>query len=266
MIQKISKLLIDLNEQLNFIDLEIDNPILKSEKAIEVSIKSKEKLKILIQKSNFKSDEEEIQFFKEIKPQFNSKRIYYNSIYKIETKKPYGGVRIVKKYYNNELIKLKRFFDNNLDFYKYYRTGSTYLDYKYFLRGTFDIKQSLDSFYFEADLDFCTSHDFKVAKILANDLIQVYLEDQLFNLDRKENRSQSEVLPKSAVYWTGTKVSLIELLYALNAAGVLNHGQLELNATVDFFEKMFNVDLGQYHRSFLELRERKMQEQNSWIY
>ena len=101
-------------------------------------------------------------------------------MYKIETKKPYGGVRIVKKYYNNELTKLKRFFDNNLDLYKYYRTGSTYLDYKYFLRGTFDIKQSLDSFYFEADLDFCTSHDFKVAKILANDLIQVYLEDQLF--------------------------------------------------------------------------------------
>ena len=50
---------------------------------------------------------------------------------------------------------------------------------------------------------------------------------------------------------------MIELLYALNAAGVLNHGQLELNATVDLFEKMFNVDLGQYHRSFLELRERK---------
>ncbi len=257
MINRTYTLLNNLNEQLHFIDLETDNLVHKSEKALEICIESINKLKKLISKYNFKSQQEEILFFKEIKPQFNSKRIYYNSIYKIETKKPYGGLRIVKKYYNNELTKLKRFFDNNLDFYKYYRTGSTYLDYKYFLRGTFDIKQSLDSFYFEADLDFCTSHDFKVAKILANDLIQVYLEDQLFNLDRKENRSQSEVLPKSAVYWTGTKVSLIELLYALNVAGVLNHGQLELNATVDFFEKMFNIDLGQYHRSFLELRERK---------
>lgn len=73
---KINLLLSDLNEQLNFIDLEIDNPIKKCEKAIEISIKSKEKLSLLIQKSNFKSDEEEIQFFKEIKPQFTSKLIF----------------------------------------------------------------------------------------------------------------------------------------------------------------------------------------------
>ena len=64
---KVNLLLSNLNEQLNFIDLEIDNPIKKCEKAIEISIKSKENLKVLIQKSNFKSEEEEIQFFKEIK-------------------------------------------------------------------------------------------------------------------------------------------------------------------------------------------------------
>ncbi|SEM92029.1 RteC protein, partial [Chryseobacterium taichungense] len=31
----------------------------------------------------------------------------------------------------------------------------------------------LDTFYFEADHRFSTSHDYKVAKIIANDLIQV---------------------------------------------------------------------------------------------
>jgi hypothetical protein len=72
---KINLLLSDLHEQLNFIDLEIDNPIKKCEKAIDISIKSKEKLRLLIQKTNFKSEEEEIQFFKEIKPQFTSKVI-----------------------------------------------------------------------------------------------------------------------------------------------------------------------------------------------
>ena len=56
---------------------------------------------------------------------------------------------------------------------------TTYLDYKYFVRGKHDIKLSLDTFYFEADHNFSTSHDYKVAKIIANDLIQVYLEDQL---------------------------------------------------------------------------------------
>ena len=110
--QKIINLQTDLNEQLNFIDLEIDNEIKRCEKAIGITLKAKENLKNVVIKSQFKSQDEEIYFFKEIKPQFTSKIIYYNSILKIEMKKPNGGNRILKKYYNNELIKLKAFFDN----------------------------------------------------------------------------------------------------------------------------------------------------------
>lgn len=62
-----------LVEQLNFIDLEIDNPISKCEKAIEIILISISNLKKLVLKSNFKSDTEEIHFFKDIKPQFTSK-------------------------------------------------------------------------------------------------------------------------------------------------------------------------------------------------
>ena len=68
---KISKSLIELNEQLNFIDLEIDNPIKKCEKALEVILISFTKLKSLVCNNKFKSETEEIMFFKEIKPQFS---------------------------------------------------------------------------------------------------------------------------------------------------------------------------------------------------
>lgn len=131
---KIHQLLANLNEQINFIDLEIDNPIQKCEKAIEVILTSIANLKKVVLKSNFKSEQEEIHFFKEIKSQFTSKLIYYNVLYKIEMKRPNGGNRILKKYYNNELLKLKAFFDNELEFYKYYRSGNSYLDYKYFFK------------------------------------------------------------------------------------------------------------------------------------
>ena len=159
-----------LNEQLNFIEIEIDSQIKKCENAIDIILKSIEAIKKIISKSTFKTDSEEIIFFKEIKPQFTSKLIFYNMVYKIEMKKPNGGNRILKKYYHNELLKLKAFFDNELEFYQYYRSGSTYLDYKYFQRGKFDIKLALDSYYFEADTTFSTSHDFKVARILANEI------------------------------------------------------------------------------------------------
>ncbi len=254
---KITHLLLELNEQLNFIDLEIDNPIKKSEKAIELSVKSKDKLKALVQKTNFKSEEEEIQFFKEIKPQFTSKVIYYNSIFNIEMKKPNGGTRVLKKYYNNELVKLKAFFDNELDFYKYYRSGNIYLDYKYFLRGKCDIKLSLDSYYFETDRSFSTSHDFKVARILANDLIQLYLENQLIMIENKDPHEKSQLKPNVKVTWTAPKVSLTELLYALHSQGVFNNGAVDLKDIAEYFEHIFEIDLGQYRRTFLEIRTRK---------
>lgn len=178
-------------------------------------------------------------------------------MYRIETKKTSGSTRILKKYYNNELEKLKRYFDDNLDFYKYYRTKSTYLDYKYFVRGSFDIKQSLDNFYYEADLNFTTSHDFKIAKILAHDLLQLYLEDKLKTLDRKNERPGTQRNPNAKLIWTGSKIALTELLYALQTEGVFNNGSADLKIIAEFFEDNFSLDLGQYRRNFLEIRARK---------
>src|SRR5690606_41664277 len=91
---------------------------------------------------------------------------------KIETKKPYRA-KPIRKYLNKELKKLNRFFDNNLDFYKYYRSNNSFLDESFFVRGNHDIKLWLDTYYFQTDHSFSTSHDYKVAKIIANDLIQV---------------------------------------------------------------------------------------------
>ncbi|MBP0905025.1 RteC domain-containing protein [Mariniflexile gromovii] len=254
---KINKLLNELNEQLNFINLEIDNQLTRCESAIDIILKTIQALKLTINKNSFKSEGEEIQFFKETKPQFVSKLIYYNTIFKIEMKKPNGGNRILKKYYNNELGKLKAFFDNELEFYKYYRSGSTYLDYKYFLRGKFDIKMSLDNHYFESDTKFSTSHDFKVAKILANDLIQLYLENQLILIDNKDGAEKSQRKPNIKMTWTGSKVALIELMYALHTEGVFNNGASDLKDIAEYFEHIFEIDLGQYRRAFLEIRARK---------
>lgn len=254
---KLTTLLNNLNEQLNFIDLEIDNQIKKCEQAITVTLKSINELKKLVTKTNFKAETEEMQFFKEIKPQFTSKLIYFNRVYKIEMKKPNGGNRILKKYYNNELIKLKAFFDDELEFYQYFRSGSTYLDYKYFLRGKFDIKLALDSYYFETDTSFATSHDFKVSTILANDLIQLYIENQLLILENNEYSEKSQHKPNVKMIWTGSKVALVELMYALHTEGVFNNGAADLKEIAEYFEHIFEIDLGQYRRAFLEIRARK---------
>ncbi|WP_310560702.1 RteC domain-containing protein [Flavobacterium sp.] len=130
---KFKQTLFELTEQLSFINLEMDDLITKSVKSIQITLKVIINLKKQFLKDKTMSLDSEIDFFKNIKPKFTSLNIYHNTIFKIETKMPNGGEKITKKYLNNELKKLKRFFDNNLDFYNYHRTGSSFLDFKYFL-------------------------------------------------------------------------------------------------------------------------------------
>lgn len=148
--------------------------------------------------------------------------------------------------------KLKIFFDNNLEFYKYYRTNNSFIDEKLFSRHKYDIKLSLDSFYFETDHRFSTSHDYKVAKIMANDQIQVYFEDQLNNINQKKT------LDSSIMNWTGSKTALAELIYALHSQGVLNNGNTDIKLIAKTFESTFNISLGDFYHTFMELKSRKI--------
>lgn len=250
------KIIRELEEEIGIRYIDNGDQISLCESMIEITLQKLTKLKRFINENEFKTIEDEIIFFKELKPKIVSKLIYYNAIYKIEMKKPHGGQRIIKKYLNNELAKLKRFFDNNLEFYKYYRTNSTYLDEKYFVRGKFDIKLSLDTFYFESDHSFSTSHDYKVAKVIANDLIEVYLEDQILNMN-KFSRAKSKEIRSSLLKWTASKTSLIELIYSLHAFKAFDDGSSEIKVIVRIFENTFGIDLGDFYHTYLELRNRK---------
>lgn len=241
-----------LEEKLNEVTQEINEPILVAETSIGIILRVLLDLKLFILKMSFKNEEEEIKFFKYLKPQFVAKLIYYNAVYKIEAKMPFGGKEVIEEYLNQELAELKRFYDRNTEFCKYYRTNSTYLDHKYFVRGQHDIKLSLDTFAFEADSRFSTSHDYKVAKIIANDRMQVFLENKL------NNDNQKIPFDNPSLNWTGTKAAAIELIYALHSQGGFNNGNADIILIVKVFESTFNIDLGDFYHTYLELKARKI--------
>lgn len=250
-----NQILNEINEQLRFVSLEIEDVVKRSETSIDIILKALAQLKILVLKAKF-TQGEEIIFFKEIKPLLLSKLVYHNKVYKIEMKKPQGGDKVLRKYYNLELDKLKRYFDNELDFYRYYRSNSTYLDHKYFVRDKHDIKLSLDTFYFEADHRFTTTHDYKVAKIIANDLVQVYLENEINYIDRKEPKPKNSEFPKTKLNWAASKTDLTELIYSLQTSNIFG-SNTDIKEIASYFENVFNIDLGDYYRIYMELRIRK---------
>ena len=178
-----------------------------------------------------------------------------DSVYKIEVRFPSGSEEVQRDYLLSETDRISKSFQRNLAFYQYHRTKATYLDGQYFMRGKPDMQIIVDSFYYETDPQFSTSYDFKVAKILANELLEIYLTNRLHELERREQRKQvKNGFMGKILHWTGTKRALVELIYALDACGCLNKGTVDIKEIVGYFEYVFDIDLGDFYHTYMELK------------
>ncbi|WP_275314916.1 RteC domain-containing protein [Tenacibaculum bernardetii] len=258
--KKIERIVKKLDSNLDFLEKEIEGVLEKSEEGIKVTQRALEQIRELLLKRKSASTSDEIYFFKNIKPQVFSKLIYYVKLFSIESKRPRSSNKSQVKYFNKHIDRLQNYFNDNLEFYHYYRRGATFLDNEYFIRGKANIRLFPDSLSFFADDKFSTSHDSTVATILAYDMLIIYLKTEI---DKLENNNGMEAnynafQKQSKLFWTGNKTDLIELIYALHSSGSVNSGTADIKEMASACEQMFNIDLGDYYRTFLEIRSRKI--------
>lgn len=172
--------------------------------------------------------------------------------------RPVAGIEAQKEYLKKKLDEIQDFNNKILDFYRYYRSGAIYLDSVYFVRGKPDMEQYLEAFYYERDAQFSTNCDFKVANIMANDMLQIYLLSEVETLDNYASNSSKNSSPKVKLTWTDSKSDLIELIYALDTAGCFDHGKVPMTQIAAYFEIVFNIDLGNnIPRNFYGMRIRQ---------
>lgn len=225
---------------------------------VEFLQRSLEDLRTYIVNHSFSSKEEEIYFFKHIKPEVLSRLLYFTEIYNTEMRKPHGSIEVLKKYYNDRLDELTSYFKSNLDFYQYYRSKATHLDNHYFVRGHIDFKLCPNCVPYDRDPEFSTCYDHKAAQILANDMLCIYLNKKLHGVDKQVIIAKSRsFLPEHPFRWTATKIAAVELGYAIYAAGVLNNGQADIKEIMTFMEASFQIDLGDYYRTYITMKDRK---------
>ncbi len=247
-----------LAHSLDMLEIEEEDVLVRAEKGIRLVKRTLKEIRNTVIDYKFESRQEEIHFFKDIKPRIYSKLIYYVKLFNIEGKRPRGSNKSQVKYLNNNIEKLQTYFNDNLDFYHYYRREATVFDEQYFLRGNADIRLFPDSFHFLVDEEFATSHDSTVATILAYDLLIVHLKREIDKLENNNNYANLRLLQgKTKITWTAHKIYLIELIYALHSTDVINNGTVDIKDIAYFVEKTFKVDLGDYYRAFLEIRMRK---------
>jgi hypothetical protein len=236
-------------EDLNSV-IEKDHPTIEMAKLCMLIIKKYlNDLRDHIIEHRFESPDAEIYFFKWSKPRFYSRMIYYSQLYKIELNKPPGNEDVSKKYLQGEMKKIIRFFNNNREFYHYWRSGANHLDHIYFLRKNKDKSSMEEAFFIERDEQFSTIYDYKVARIEADKMLSDYLNGA------PQNQNKISEITRSKLIWTAQKAGLVELLYALHASAVFENSQIKAIAT--YFSDVFDVNLGNIYKTYEEIRLRK---------
>lgn len=215
-------------------------------------------VKKLIAEEGFKTDTEEIHFFRIIKPQILGKLIYYNKLYRVETSCPVSNGKMYYSYFSALLANLKRDYSehvSNSEFYRYYRSGRTDRDEIYFKRGNINYHDGLNSIVFEIDPIFSTFFDYKVARIISNELLYSYLLTKI-NPDENPDAILQNSESTKDIFWTDSKNALIELVYALYASGAISHGKIGIRKTSLIFQILFRIPLGDLHHAFHRMKTR----------
>lgn len=89
-------------------------------------------------------------------------------------------------------------------------------------------------------------------------MLQIYLNKRIINLVQSEDIDRQVIARmKFSANWTGKKNFLIELGYSLYVVGNINNGNITVKEIMDLLGVMFNIDLGDYYRGYITMKNRK---------
>ncbi len=209
--------------------------------SLEITRTHLAQLKDLTLQTSFPDPVEEIKFFRHVKPHFLSQYLYFFKLIRIKRLTPVQEKSRLE-FLHRQLEKQNACRQKHFEFYQYCLSQDTHLDPIYFLRQPARLNPSLDA-------AFSTLGDLRLSQLLAGDRVSDYLIRTIAIAHAAANGSLT---------WTGSKASLIELIYALHATDALNQGAADLKQIAAALQALFQVDLGNYYRVFQEIRQRKI--------
>lgn len=235
-----------------------------SQKAMTICITAFLELKDTAIRAGFDNQQDEIEFFKNVKPVIYGKLIYFTNIFSLESKRTLSSNKVQRKYLNADLKKIQFFINDNLEFYKYYKCNDTIFDAHYFVRKMAEVRPCIGSLLFMIDPDFSTSHDHILAVFIANEMLSTYLKTEIYKLDSKFGKNEiilkEEDFIDLKINWMESKIALIELIYALLIVGAIkreNGDSIDIKELAEFTEKVLHIDLGDVYRAFAGMKLRK---------
>ena len=132
---------------------------------------------------NFADEEEEIWFFKLLKPKFTALLEYYTFVYHAVLFMPTLNDEEMHAFWKKEKEKINQFYAKNGAFCQYYKSGNTSLDRLYFLRtNAADCTNCYNKLY-DTDPEMVSSHGHLASTMLAYDMYEAYIQQQSKKVD-----------------------------------------------------------------------------------
>jgi hypothetical protein len=229
------------------------NPGILPDQRLDLIVSTIEEIKQKLISYRFHSEDEEVQYFKNILPATLSLYIYYSDRIEWDRIRLQGSAEKRSRFTDRINAQSEQFRTDFKEFYEYCRDGKTGLDSFYFLRASpinrelnYSLRSIIDR---NSPPVFCE----RMARLMAYSR----LEQELRLNTSENNQEQQNDSDKPKLIWTLPKRDLVEIIYAFKGAGAFNDGKAELVLIQHSFEKMFGVSLGNISRSFQELMSRK---------
>ncbi|PZX20097.1 RteC protein [Breznakibacter xylanolyticus] len=255
----IENLRINLNEELKAIQSNNSSILKVCEQSITGIHAAIKQLRQKVVQSPFPSDAHEIQFFKNIKPHFFALLMYYVDTYHLNASLNAWDVSISMEILQSKIHELNAFRTKNINFYQYITSGLDINDERYFLRRHFNFIDAPDFFSYHCDACFITNMDYYVARLKANDMLLVDINQKFQAYQHDTHASHSSIPSEFCLDWSDSKISLAELIYALHAAGCISHGHVEIKDITRFFEHAFKIDMHDIYNDFKQIKHRNHQ-------
>ena len=240
-----------MKESIRLSGMTADNGIQSAHNCLEAVREILSELYAFMDTQDFLDRETEIRFYKVYLPLFRSEQLYYADLVFIETNRPLGTKKQTIRYFSGLLKEKELFFRRNNFLYRYYCLGRKDLDEELFSKKE---TQLFKSPLFRTEEEYLSDCSTSLSLIMANERISAFLKKSIRELETGKNETS---VPKSHMLWTDSKAALIELAYALHSRGSVNQGKSDVKSIIQILEETFNVETGNFYRTFQSMRIRK---------
>lgn len=214
----------------------------------QVCIEYSKEVRDLIRSYQFDTEDEEIYFFKEVKPQLETRVFFFTKLYNIEVTVPPVSIKKQIEHYREERRKLDHYASNSVGFQRYMRDKQTSKDHLYFTRGYKEELAGMDYRYCDMDHDTCTAKGFVQARLLSHDRLHRYLHRKILLL--KSGKSDNHK-SQTNIRWEGKKVNLVVLMYGLIETRQVNCDIATLSVA---FKELFDIEINDTYRAWLDVK------------